>query len=270
MRQLTIVTVTYNSASVLPKLLHALGNVDADIIVVDNCSHDDTVAQAREFPNVRIIESGNVGYGAGANKGFHEATTPYVMLVNPDVEIEPDAIAKMVECMNEHPDVGILGANLTNEPGKGLRLTDWVVGALMMIRRDALMKVGMFDEKIFLFFEETDLCKRFMAAGYKIGKLLDAHAHHDIGGSSLPSMKVLKVKAWHAAWSKAYYYDKHYSHETYMHKCWTKILTSLMRVIRYGLTFNRQRMVKALYEGRGVIAYMMGKPAFKDGVGRLT
>lgn len=268
LKELTIVTVTYNSAGVLPRLLAGLQGLD--VLVVDNGSSDDTRAVAARFSGVRVIESGNVGYGRGANLGFREAKTPYVMLVNPDVEIGSDAILQMLACMQARPDLGMLGANLTGTKGEGVREVEWIVGALMMMRMDALAKVGLFDENIFLFYEETDLCRRFVKAGYKLGILESILAKHEAGTSSPPSLRVLKIKAWHSAWSKAYYYHKHFSRAACAKKCISKIATALLRIIRGILAADWRWVIKNYYEMLGVISYSLGFSAFKNGVGRFT
>lgn len=270
MQQLTIVTVTYNSSAVINRLLTTLHAPEWNIIVVDNGSHDECSTIAASFPNVHVIASDNIGYGRAANVGFREVKTPYVLLVNPDVEITCETIRSMVACMERHPDIGILGANMSAIPAEGLQEVDWIVGALMLIRMEALAKVGMFDENIFLFYEETDLCKRFVKMGWRLAILQSAIARHEAGTSSPPSLKVLKIKAWHSAWSKAYYYHKHFSRLRTLKKCFTKITTTLFRISKYALLGNTRRTLQNSYELLGILAYMMGMEAFKNNVGRLT
>jgi N-acetylglucosaminyl-diphospho-decaprenol L-rhamnosyltransferase len=283
MSELTIVTVTYNSSAVIGTLLESLRAVDASVIVVDNGSSDTTIAIASAFPNVRVIKSGNIGYGCGANRGFTEAKTPYVLLVNPDVILSKEAVETMLAAASARPDIGILGAKMFKRLADGskeyselpafapdgLAYSKWIVGALMLIRADALKKLGAFDENIFLFYEETDLCKRFTDAGYKIA-ITQAEAEHAIGNSSAPSDKLLKIKAWHSAWSKAYYYRKHFSTFTYYKKAVSKILTALIRIGKSTIRGDRQGVTKNLYELRGTVSFLCGAGAFDGGVGRLT
>ncbi len=280
---LTIVTVTHNSSAVIPAMLTSL-DTDAAVLVVDNGSTDDTVAKASSFARVRVIRSDNVGYGRGANLGFREVQTPYVLLVNPDVVFSPGAVARMLDVMVRHPEIGMLGANMFSvdaagnksyskryQPdAEGLATVEWIVGALMLIRMEALQRVGMFDENIFLFYEETDLCKRFHDAGYRLAIACDAEARHEAGSSSPPSLRVIKIKSWHAAWSKAYYYRKHFSGVLYAKKCITKLTTSVFRIAKALLFCDLRRATQNFYELRGVLAYMRGMTAFEQGVGRLT
>lgn len=270
MPPLTIVTVTYNSSEVLGRLLASVHSPDIETLVIDNGSQDCSLAVAATFPHVRVLQQGNIGYGRAANVGFREVHTPYALLVNPDLEISRETIDQMLACMEANPDIGILGANLTGEPAAGLTYVDWIVGALMFIRMEALAQVGSFDEQIFLFYEESDLCQRFMQAGWRLAVLQSAQATHDVGTSSSESDRVLKIKSWHMAWSKCYYYRKHFSTGRYARKCLIKIMASVFRTVKALFTGNPRRVVNHAYELLGVVAFLCGMGAFKNGVGRLT
>ena len=285
MSELTIVTVTYNSAGVIAGLLDSLP-ADVAAIVVDNGSTDETTRIVAGYNGVRLIRNRNTGYGRAANLGFLQTQSPYVMLVNPDVVLGKDTIGEMLACMRSRPDIGIVGARMfQRQPGgrgaktyavsppfsaDGLAYTGWIVGALMLIRREALQQVGMFDENIFLFFEETDLCVRFANAGYKLAIVESAEAEHTEASSSTPSLSVQKIKAWHAGWSKAYYYRKHFSRAMYVRKASGKMLGSLVRVLRSVAVGDGRGVVQHYYELNGALAACLGVAAFNDGVGRLT
>ena len=275
MPDVTIITITHNSRAVVGRLLDSLDAPEAPVIAVDNGSTDDTRTVMAAYPQVRVVSAGNIGYGRGANLGIAQAATPYVLLVNPDVVFAPGAIAAMHGIMARHPDIGILGAQMSDAKpqdfdGEGLAYTGWIVGALMLIRRDAFMKLGMFDDNIFLFYEETDLCKRFADAGYKLAITNRATALHEAGSSSPASLQVLKIKAWHGAWSKAYYYRKHFSRITYARKCTGKLIYAVCRLCRGVYRRNPRDIIKNYYEFLGLTAYLAGKGAFDGDAGRLT
>jgi N-acetylglucosaminyl-diphospho-decaprenol L-rhamnosyltransferase len=284
MTDLTIVTVTYNSACVIARLLESLAAVDATKIVVDNGSTDETARIAAGYSGVRVMRNRNTGYGRAANLGFQQTQTPYVMVVNPDVVLGAHAIDAMLAAIRGRPDIGIVGARMFHRPGnggkvftsdpafdaQGLAYVPWIIGALMLMRRDALQKVGMFDENIFLFYEEKDLCSRFEKAGYKLAVVASAEAEHAEASSSTPSLQVLKIKAWHASWSMAYYYRKHFSRVTYARKASSKIARAFAGALGSLLAGNGQGAVHHLYELSGTLAACLGLKAFHRDVGRLT
>ena len=84
---------------------------------------------------------------------------------------------------------------------------DWVMGACMMVRKDALDKVGLFDERFFFYVEDMDWCRRFWMAGYKVYYIAEAEMVHLYERASQTDMfgffKINKMARWHiASWIK--------------------------------------------------------------------
>lgn len=142
----------------------------------------------------------------------------FVYLLNSDAFPEPDAVVALLEFMETHPRVGIAGSGLNGPNGEphisafrfpslesealgGARLglltrlmpereiailprpestrqVDWLAGASMMIRRQVLEEVGLFDERFFLYFEETDLCRRAWLSGWPTWYVLESRVTH--------------------------------------------------------------------------------------------
>lgn len=207
---LTVVIVTYNSAAVIAPCLEsvltdlgpAVASGDAVVVVVDNVSVDGTPELVeRRFPAVRLVRSPtNGGYAAAINAGICEAPPREAVLVlNPDIVVEPGAIAALRFAPCGHVGVavprlldvdGTVSFSIRREPGTGRALAealmggplaarfglgemvtrsadyehfhevDWATGAAMLITRDCLAEVGPLDESFFLYSEETDLLLR--------------------------------------------------------------------------------------------------------------
>lgn len=87
-----------------------------EIIVVDNDSHDESLEYLKDMDErkeIRLVPSGsNMGYGRANNLGAQQAKGEYLLILNPDVSVESDTIQKMVEYMDAHPEIGILGPQL--------------------------------------------------------------------------------------------------------------------------------------------------------------
>ena len=219
----TIVVVTYNSAHVIDALLDsvpaALGDVSADVVVVDNDSADDTAEAVARRPDVRLVQSANAGFAAGINRGVHEGErTAYVLALNPDVVLGPGSVAEMIRAAEAHgagivaPQVrqqeGALYHSLRREPSLartlGLNATglplfaeyilrdeeyleghvvDWALGAVLLFRREVFDVLGGWEEAFFLYSEETDFCLRARDHGYTTRYEPLAVAMH-IGGQS--------------------------------------------------------------------------------------
>lgn len=93
--------------------------IETEILVVDNASTDDSVAAVRQrFPEVRLIcNAKNRGFAAAANQGLAAATGEYLLLLNPDTLLPPDALAKLLAAAEAHPEAGIIAPKLLNPDG---------------------------------------------------------------------------------------------------------------------------------------------------------
>jgi GT2 family glycosyltransferase len=192
-----------------------------DVVVVDNSSTDATgEIIGREAGWAHLILTGkNNGFGRGCNIGLAHVISPYTILINPDAVVEPEAIRTMLEFMERNPKAGIVGpATICGSSGEVLfvraapapwtvlrscipilkrRSPDWVIrpgsapcragwvcGAVLMIRTELMKRLNGFDPRFFLYWEETDLCKRAEDAGFETWAIGTALAHHVVGASS--------------------------------------------------------------------------------------
>ena len=134
-RQLAIIILHYNNREYLPacfrSLQAAVQNISHEIWLVDNQSTDGTPDFVqREYPGIRcLVTARNGGFSYGNNCGLrhigfgevHRDGPPsfrYVVLLNPDTEVDPDALHKMIRFMDEHPDVGVVGPRLVRPNGE--------------------------------------------------------------------------------------------------------------------------------------------------------
>lgn len=249
----TVVIVTYLSEGVVGKSLSALrSGHDAGTlrcIVVDNASADGTAdGVAREHPWATLIRSPrNLGYGCGLNLGVERVDTPHVLLMNPDVVIEPAAVSRLVRFLEENPRAGMVSPAIRRAagnfqeagglptawtflakaagrhrpgprqgpvlPGTPAFRTDWLCGAVMGMPTPLFRELGGFDRRFFLYFEETDLCRRILRAGRELWAVGEAEAFHASNASARkvdPSLPSGGVLAEHYFRSRYYYLRKHH------------------------------------------------------------
>jgi hypothetical protein len=220
-----IVIVNWNTLALLKRCLQtvlASREVSFRVVVVDNHSPDDSAQMvARDFPQVELIASPtNDGFSIANNKGLHHlgfgqpcrAEAPrYALILNPDTELPPDALAQMVAYMDRDTNIGAAGPKLLLPDGnldlacrrsfptpeisfyrfmglsklfpKSRRFgrynmtyldpdleteVDSVVGAFMMVRREAIEQVGLLNETFFMYGEDLDWAYRIKQRGWKI------------------------------------------------------------------------------------------------------
>ncbi len=123
MPDLSVVIVSYNTRDLLRNCLLSLREsvgLDLEIIVVDNASSDGSAKMTRaEFPEVRLLaQSLNAWYCGGNNIGIDESSADIVLLLNPDTEVAPDALALMRRFLLDHPDYVGVTAQLVYPDGK--------------------------------------------------------------------------------------------------------------------------------------------------------
>ena len=124
MPDLSIIIVSWNVADLLANCLDSILSSpisveETQIIVVDSNSSDQTVPMLRErYPQVKLLaQNENVGFTGGNNIGLAEAKGRYLLLLNPDTKVLGNAIPRMMEYLDQNPDVGIVGPHTLNEDG---------------------------------------------------------------------------------------------------------------------------------------------------------
>ena len=234
--RLAVVTVNYCCAEAIIERLEAtaaeVAAANGQWWIVDNQSPDGSSnrisgAISNKADVHLIVAEANGGFGYGNNQIIKrvlsgEIQGDYLYFLNPDASPEPGAIQAMVDYLDEHKDVGIVGSGLLNEDGthtnsmfrfpsfwseidgalsfgpisRLLRArrqsfgelecagpVDWVAGTSFMARADVFRAVGGFDEDFFLYWEEVELCHRVKKAGFAVHGLPTAKVRH-VGGVS--------------------------------------------------------------------------------------
>ncbi len=242
MCDLSIIIVNWNTRALLADCLATLAAGGAEVafetIVVDNASTDGSVEAVRaRFPAVRVIANAeNAGFARANNQGLRLAAGRYLLLLNSDTRVWPGALKRMVDFLETHPRAGVVGAELRNvdgslQPswaafpsllsevsGRNFRVrraypeasafqVDWVGGACLMVRREVVDQVGLLDEAIFMYTEETDWCYRIARHQWEIGYLPGACVTH-LGGGSSRNSSLRSLLALYS--SKIYFFRKHY------------------------------------------------------------
>lgn len=230
--EISAVLVSYNTEGLLRQCINALRAALApfthEIIIVDNASRDGSVALIKAaFSDCRLVENSlNVGFGRANNQALEWVRGRYVLLLNTDAFVPPDAVTKSVAYLENHPQCGLLGGKLVGRDGSlqpsaryfptplniflqktglnqifrqvrliddlswdhaSVRDCDWVPGCYCVIRREVIDQVGLFDARYFLYYEEVDLCFAAKKAGWQVTYLPDATVVH-IGGESAKSV----------------------------------------------------------------------------------
>ena len=216
----SVIVVTYNSRSYIAACLRSIEaelGADDELIVVDNGSTDGTAALVRaEFPRARLVAGTNIGYAAGNNQGAQLARGEHLVLLNPDTVVRPGTLAALLAPLAHRIDTALSTARvvhmrrpaLINTCGNTMHYTgltycrganrpageyaipaevDAVSGAAFAIRRAVFEALGGFDERLFMYVEDTDLSLRARLAGYRCVYVPQALVEHDYRPSYSPT-----------------------------------------------------------------------------------
>ena len=206
----------------LNSIYKTVKDIDVEIYVVDNNSTDGSqVAVKNGFADVKLIENEtNTGFGYANNQALRIMQGRFAVLLNSDAVLKENSVKRLLAFMTTTPSAGIAGVQLLNDDGSRqnsidnfpsleteifnksiLRLffpgkypnknmsyknpieVDSVIGACMMVRKEAMAEVGIFDEDYFIFLEETDWCFRMNKKGWKVYHVPDAEVFHLSGHS---------------------------------------------------------------------------------------
>jgi GT2 family glycosyltransferase/glycosyltransferase involved in cell wall biosynthesis len=209
--RLGIVVVNFGSHQLLEENLAALDTraLDAEVIVVDNWSgrteRDAVTAVAASHAWTCVTTAANLGFGAGMNRGVAAALErgcSHVLILNPDVRIDGSAVRRLWQVGIDRPGVVVCptlqrpdgstwfsGATIDLDTGvvrpgdEGGARVAWLTGACLLVDRLTWDRVGGFDERYFLYWEDVDLSRRCAEVGIGLAVAPEVVAVHDVGGT---------------------------------------------------------------------------------------
>ncbi len=200
MATLEVIVLNYNGERYLGNCLASLqaqSYNDFRLTVVDNHSTDNSVGLVgAAFPKVEVMTlPRNLGFCGGNNAGIRSALqngAQYVLILNNDTEVPPDFLERLLEGVEDRSDWGLCGCKIVDACG-GLwfggghllkhfgttrvirnsrfdTVTEvtFLTGCMLLVRREVFERVGLFDERYFMYFEDAELCYRARQAGFKL------------------------------------------------------------------------------------------------------
>ncbi len=220
--RIAIIVLTWNQCEVTLECLSSLAEQHydaADVIVVDNGSSDDTVERVRlSYPRVTVLEThANLGFVGGNNVGMYHALKgdyTYIMLLNNDTIVDPEMVSEIIRVMEEDPTIGAAGpkmlyydhpatiwsagnqvnwhtgecsrlqAESRDDPSDtALQEVDYITGCAICVRREVIDRIGLLDERFFIYFEETDWCIRANRDGWRVVYVPSARLWHKVSAA---------------------------------------------------------------------------------------
>lgn len=289
---LTLIMVTYRSENLVKKNLEILKKFKT--IIVDNSNSRHLNEIVKDFENIKIIISKkNLGYGKAANLAISYAKTSLILTVNPDLILNIDGIQNLInEYQKDAENIGILSPSLYNEKmqrrtngtvtylnqlkGKkvfnntknlpeGNMCCEFLEGCCYLINRNFFNKLGGFDERFFMYFEDTDLCDRSIKNGKYIMEIPSSKFIH-IGNSSSDKKKFTNSKLSIIHKISCYIYLKKKTKTLFLViKIFKDLFDYLQRAIFNTFKFRFNKSFKNILRLISIILYItkLYKPIYK-------
>jgi GT2 family glycosyltransferase len=267
--KITVIIVLYNSNKLIFECLKSLDKFN--IIIVDNGKNSNCLEQLKQKENIKIISKNkNLGYGCGINFAFNYIETEFFLVLNPDVIINEESIIKLLNTALHNKNCAIAAPlNVPDNDSYGILpekrnlyeknkdkfqiennddhhqlageiCVDTTKGCALLINSRYFKDVNFFSEKYFLFWEEIDLCRKFLKKKLSIIVNPSSIAHHKQGSSSKFNIKNFFIRTYHNELSPLFYFDIK-KDSLYLYK---NMLKYFLRIFTYLFILNLKGSLK--------------------------
>ncbi len=291
LQNLTVIIVTYRTNHEI--LENCLNSIDQNIkiLIVEN-SNDEKFKEKYEslYANVSVILSKeNLGYGGGNNFGFKNIKTRYGLISNPDVVYSSNFFKEIDKYLVTEIDFNIIGVSYDNEDDylsygsfdnkknlnlkdkkydqNNLKEVDWVVGCSMLVDNKKVKFSKLFDDNIFLYFEEIDFCRQTKINNGKVfssSKLVVKHLGHKGSAATDPNytIETEMFRNWHWMWSSFYYHKKYSNYFLALIKMFGKFIKSFFKMIFFTINYNKKKQTMYYARFSGLLNGFIGKKSW--------
>lgn len=279
--KITIIIILYNSSNLIFDCLKSLSNFK--IIIVDNGKNINVLSEIKKKKNIKVISKNkNLGFGNGVNFAFNEVQTEYFLLLNPDIVIDEKSILLLLNTALSYENCAIAAPlNVPDKDSYGILpekrniyeknklyfkdnikknfipvgeiCVDVSKGCALLIKSKYFYEVNLFSKKYFLFWEEIDLCRKFLRKKLSIIVNPSSISYHKQGSSSKFGIKNFFVRTFHNELSPLYYFEIK-KNSLYLYK---NMLKYLFRSISYLFIFNLKGALKNLSKLSANVRYIL-------------
>ena len=276
LNNITFIIVSFKSEDIIHNCLKSLPS-ESKKIVIENSKNINLLKEIElKYDNIEVVLNENLGMGASNNIGITMSKTDFVYVLNPDTIFREDTFDKLVLSLKEINDFAIISPVCSDNKFPNYKIfnnkkfinnriieVDTIDGFSMLINKIKFKK-NFFDENIFLYLENDDICLRAKKDNEKLFIIKDALIDHK--GSSSTNIKNNKefeyLRNWHWMWSKFYFNKKHYGIVNSIIKVCPNLISAIFKFIFYLITLNAHK--KNIYKMRilGLFYSIIGKKSF--------
>ena len=269
--EFTFIITTFRSESLIDECLKDLPKQTKKIIIENSGDINLKKRIENNYENTEcFIMTENFGYGKANNFGILKSTTDFIFIINPDTKVTNENFKQIISILKDK-DFAIAAPQIVekdkvyrqNKDNIEVKKVDHVPGMAMILNKKKF-KGNYFDENIFLYLEEIDLCKRVLNQGENILEI-NVEVNH-LGNQSHGSydLEMEKSRNWHWMWSNFYYYKKHHNYFYSFLKTLPNFISSGSKFIYYKIYNNEKKKWQYKMRFLGLLnSYMLKKSFYR-------
>ena len=276
--KITIILVSFHSKNIIEKLINLI-DTNINILVIENSNSEDCKTHLeKKYKNIKVILSKeNLGNGGGINLALKNTKTKYAFYLDIDIELKSNTIENLLLASNQIEEFTILAPFVDqydykqndyltfNKDNKNKFIPmKFVPGCALFFNIEEFLKIGIYDENFFLFFEENDIYIRCLKNNHKIFMISNAIISHS-GKTSVDKKYYFEIELlrnWHYMWSKFYFYKKHYNTATAYMYTLNHFFSSIIKLCVFRFT-NYKKYLKYQHRASGLFNSYLGKKSWK-------
>ena len=272
-KRLTIILISYKSEKKIYDFVKKIPKKIKTIIVENSNNYELKKKLERKYKNIKVFIKKNEGVSSSINYAVKKVKTEYLMQISPDILFNYKDINTFFEIAKRTENkFSALGPRFLNVSIKGhkqiqkdleIGAIDSIHGSCMFINKKKFNEIGGFDKNFFLYFEETDFCKRAQNKGYKAYQInsikVKSHGQTVLIRNKNEKNKLNNILIWHFIWSKYYFTKKNYGQIISFLIFIPTLTRAILKFIFYMLINKKKYRYKYRYRFNGLIASIMGR-----------
>ena len=269
----TVVIPAFFSGEIICQNIKSLPN-DIDILIIDNTYDNRLLKHLKNYRNINYFNIGDVGLPKTFNFALSKIETKYLLITQPDVTLRKNCLEYLLLSMTKYPEAGIIAPivfdngeyskndfydlkydklnkkfnykkNKFNIIPSGDICVDAVNSTTILVKTEAIKKIGGWDENIYVYLEDIDISLRMTLNNYSIIKVKDAIVDHKGWSSHFiqinNTMNISRI--WHFTWSSIYFQKKFSKNYKYMFSIIKIIFFSLFKIFFFSLFYNKEKII---------------------------
>ena len=272
-KKLTIILIAYKSEKIINTFIKKIPN-NIKVIIVENSNNLLLKKQVeKKYRNIKVYIKKNEGVGASINYAVKKIKTEFFIQISPDIKFNYQDINKFIKVAkklnNKFSALGPRFLNVNSKSHKQINQNleigsiDSIHGSFMFINKKRFKEIGGFDNKFFLYFEETDYCKRAFNRGLKAYQINEIKVKTEGRSVFINNKKEKKelnnVLIWHFIWSKYYFIKKNYGITMSLLIFFPIMIKIILKIIFYQTINEKELIEKYKYRLSGLMNSIRGK-----------